>query len=164
MKKFGSSWLYTLAKNTDATSTEQWETSASFSLMGLAPSADEIFQASKRGDQDQAPESVARSRSEARGYTRLGKRHALWMTHLERRRGSFRTYVTSHSLFFTELCVSATFSFHAGSSLGCMVVAWCSLGWDEPNPVVVHYCTELSTPRPLWRLIRLNHMSIHSVE
>jgi hypothetical protein len=28
----------------------------------------EIFQASKRRDQDRAPESVARSRSEARGY------------------------------------------------------------------------------------------------
>jgi hypothetical protein len=40
------------------------------------------------------------------------------MTHLEQRwDGSFRTQVTS--LFFTELCVSATFciSFHAGSSL-----------------------------------------------
>jgi hypothetical protein len=41
------------------------------------------------------------------------------MTHLERHRGSFRTYVTSHSLFFTMLCVSATFciSFHTGSPL-----------------------------------------------
>jgi hypothetical protein len=60
------------------------------------------------------------------------------MTHLERRRGSFRTYVTSHSLFFTVLCVSATFcvSFHAGSSF-CQYLAFIKIFHRESSPMLV---------------------------